>query len=456
MVDGYAGPQRLDDRVAARDPLGLAARGPATRPGRGGLVGLGVLLVDLVVGAVLGLRRRALALEAALDAAPGAGRRLLGRLADRASARGVPWHYCFSPPVDGKVQTGPAGVSSTSIPAALIWSRIWSARAQSLAARASARWVEQALDEDVDRLGQPGVGAAGGRPPRVARVETEHVEHLHHLADRGDEGGRRAVGQQLVALADGVVEDRDRGRRPEVVVHRGDEGIGQRHLRGGAEPGRRRRPLVVADAQGGGAVEEVLDPAEAGGRLVERLEGELDVRAVVGRDDVVAQLDAAHPLEHRRDEQRVAERLAHLLAGRGDPGVVQPVRRERVPRRTRLGLLVLVVREPQVDAAAVDVEGRAEVLAGHRRALDVPARPTRAPGARPRGGLGLGVLLPALPQREVARVALAARVGVLGRLHVVEALVGQLAVRRPRPHVEVHVARAVLGRRRRGPWRPGS
>ena len=168
--DGDAGPQRLDDRVAAGDPLGLAARGPATRPGGGGLVGLGVLLVDLVVGAVLGLRRRALALEAALDAAPGAGRRLLGRscgsrlcvLSSLASTASLP---------RGKVHTGPAGVSSTSIPAALIWSRIWSARAQSLAARASARWVEQALDEDVDRLGQPGVGAArrSATPGRAGR-----------------------------------------------------------------------------------------------------------------------------------------------------------------------------------------------------------------------------------------------------------------------------------------------
>ena len=124
---------------------------------------------------------------------------------------------------------------------------------------------------------------------------------------------------------------------------------------------------------------------------------------------------------------------------------MHPVRRERVPGRARLGLLVLVVREPQVDAAAVDVEAGAEVLLRHRRALDVPAGPARAPRRRPRGGLGLGLLLPALPEREVARVALAARVGVGGGLHVVDPLVGELAVRRPGPHVEVDVAGAVLG-----------
>jgi len=34
--------------------------------------------------------------------------------------------------------------------------------------------------------------------------------------------------------------------------------------------------------------------------------------------------------------------------------------------------LVLVVREAQVDAAGVDVDGGADELARHRRALDVP------------------------------------------------------------------------------------
>ena len=71
--------------------------------------------------------------------------------------------------------------------------------------------------------------------------------------------------------------------------------------------------------------------------------------------------------------------------------------------------------------------------------------PPGAVGRGPGRGLRLAVLLPALPQREVARVALAARVGVARRLHVVDLLPGQLAVRRPRPHVEVDVARAVLG-----------
>ena len=70
---------------------------------------------------------------------------------------------------------------------------------------------------------------------------------------------------------------------------------------------------------------------------------------------------------------------------------------------------------------------------------------TAAPPRRgPRRGLRLVGLVP-LPEREVARVALAARVGVLGGLHVVDLLAGELAVRRPRGDVEVDVP-GVVGR----------
>ena len=334
-----------------------------------------------------------------------------------------------------RLHFGPSGVSSTSMPAALIWSRMASAAAKSFAARASGTLVEQAADEGVHGGGELVVVPARRAPRGVGRVEPEHAQHGAHgggvAAQRG-RVGPGAVGEQLVALADDVEDRGHRRRRTEVVVHRGREV-------GAVQAG---RGDLAED--GAGALEVGLDASEADRGLLERLEAELDVAAVVGRDDVVAQLDATEALQHRRDGQAVAQRLAHLLAGGGDPGVVHPVRREAVPGRAALGLLVLVVREAQVDAAAVDVEGLAEVLAGHRRALDVPAGPARAPGAGPRRGRGLGGLA-ALPQGEVARVALAAGVGVLGRLHVVEALPGQLAVRRPRAHVEVDVARPVGG-----------
>src|ERR1043166_3495976 len=71
--------------------------------------------------------------------------------------------------------------------------------------------------------------------------------------------------------------------------------------------------------------------------------------------------------------------------------------------------LVLVVREDEVYAAGVDVEGLAEILHGHRGALDVPAGAAlaerRLPGRLVR-------LLLCLPEREVARVLLLVLVGV--------------------------------------------
>jgi hypothetical protein len=54
------------------------------------------------------------------------------------------------------------------------------------------------------------------------------------------------------------------------------------------------------------------------------------------------------------------------------------------------------------------------------------------------------LLLVALPQREVARITLAPWIGVLRRLHVIDALPAQLAIGRPGPHVEVDVAGAIL------------
>ena len=126
-------------------------------------------------------------------------------------------------------------------------------------------------------------------------------------------------------------------------------------------------------------------------------------------------------------EDEVEQRLRHLLAADGHEAVVHPVPREGVAGRRRLRELVLVMREAQVEAAAVDVELGAEVAARHRGALDVPSGSARAPRRLPDGRGGL-VGLRALPEGEVARVALAARVGVLGRLHRVERLPRERAV----------------------------
>jgi hypothetical protein len=67
-----------------------------------------------------------------------------------------------------------------------------------------------------------------------------------------------------------------------------------------------------------------------------------------------------------------------------------------------LGDLRLVVREDQVDRAAVDVVLRPEQRLGDRRVLDVPARTTLAQRALP---VRLARLA-ALPEHEIAGTAL--------------------------------------------------
>ena len=190
------------------------------------------------------------------------------------------------------------------------------------------------------------------------------------------------------------------------------------------------------------ALDEALEAPVAGRGVGQRTLGELDVRAVVRRPQVEPQLHGPHALDHLGDQQRVAQGLAHLLPGRGHPGVVHPVLGEAVADGPGLGDLVLVVREHEVQATAVDVERAAQVHPGHRRALQVPAGTADPPRGLPPGTAVAG----ALPQREVPHVALAGvRVRVLGRLHVGDPLPGQRPVLRERGHVEVHVTVGGVG-----------
>ena len=90
-------------------------------------------------------------------------------------------------------------------------------------------------------------------------------------------------------------------------------------------------------------------------------------------------------LEQVADGHEVAERLRHLLALHLQEAVMQPDigHHGRPEAAARLGDLVLVVREDEVEPAGMDVEHLAEMGPRHRRALDVPARP---PGsAMPQG-----------------------------------------------------------------------
>src|SRR5690606_19216791 len=76
-------------------------------------------------------------------------------------------------------------------------------------------------------------------------------------------------------------------------------------------------------------------------------------------------------------------------------------------------------------------------LSAHRRALDVPAGPARAPGTLPRGLAGLG----GFPQREVERLALllSGRDALPGA-QVVEVALRELGVLRVLRDLKVDVA----------------
>src|SRR5690625_5340940 len=90
----------------------------------------------------------------------------------------------------------------------------------------------------------------------------------------------------------------------------------------------------------------------------------------------------------------MAFRLPPLFPAQGTPVPVHPVTGERLACPARLGKFALVVREDQVQAAAMDGELVTQVLGAHDRALDVPARIALAPGAVPAHEVALLCLLP--------------------------------------------------------------
>ena len=132
-----------------------------------------------------------------------------------------------------------------------------------------------------------------------------------------------------------------------------------------------------------------LDPLERRVESRQRLPriSEMLVRVVERAAVVGAQNEEAHHLgcellQHLAHGEEVAEGLRHLLVVDADEPVVHPVVHEGVVvRALGLGDLVLVVRELQILAAAVDVEVLAEQFLAHRGTLDMPAGPARSPWA---------------------------------------------------------------------------
>ena len=110
-------------------------------------------------------------------------------------------------------------------------------------------------------------------------------------------------------------------------------------------------------------------------------------------------------LDQIGDAHHVAGGLRDLLTRLAQMPAVHPDGHDLVADRALgLGDLVFVMGEAQIVATGVDVEALAQVLHGHRRALDVPAREALAPRAGP---FHQPARSRRLPQGEVRGVALA-------------------------------------------------
>ena len=222
------------------------------------------------------------------------------------------------------------------------------------------------------------------RRARLAGVD-RRVEGAHQVEHHPHRAGGVQVG--LEHLAEG---------RPGVGHAFGDRGV---------------RLALLHEVETG---EEVGQPPQRLVGLLQAVPGEHQLLAVVGREQQVAERRRAMALgEHLGDRELVAERLRHLLLVDQQVLDVEPEAGERAAGRPlALGDLVLVVREHEVDAAGVQVDGRlAEQPQRHRRALDVPA-----------GTPGTEAEVPArlarpgrLPEDEVAGVLLVVVVRVHAR-----------------------------------------
>ena len=332
-------------------------------------------------------------------------------------------------------QRAPAAVSSMTSPAAASWSRMASAVAQSCgpgpprAARAAPR---RGCRRAVHVVGR----AARARVPSAGR------------AGRGR--GRRAwptsasaaTRASLSSAASAVLPaGRWCGRRrapgdAQVVVHRLGEPAGS------ARAGRARRGAgqLAADA----LRRKPSIRANAGLGLAQRLLAVLDHRAVVRGAEVVAQHDRARVLTISETSTELPSDLHIFSPLMVTQALCTQYRAKLVAEGLGLGDLVLVVREDQVEAAAVDVEGVAEVLVGHRRALQVPAGPAAAPGRLPARRLGSPGLAPFhRAKSRGSRLPVSPSPERLARCR--RSLVGQRAVPGEGADVEVDVAVGLVG-----------
>ena len=138
------------------------------------------------------------------------------------------------------------------------------------------------------------------------------------------------------------------------------------------------------------------------------------------------------------DEEDVARRFGHLGAIGQKVLPMYPIVNVPVAESAfALGDLILVMGEHVVHATGMDVEPFAQILVGHRRTFDVPARKALAPGTVP---FYVPARFSRLPKRKVARVPLQ-RVSFCPHAfqQITTEVIRQLAVFGVAIHIEVDV-----------------
>ena len=182
--------------------------------------------------------------------------------------------------------------------------------------------------------------------------------------------------------------------------------------------------------------------------FLQALGREIDRLAIMGAQHVEAQHFARPVGQEIADGEEVAQALGHFLAFDLQEAVVHPHIGERmaVMGAFALGDFILVMGKLQVDAAAMDIEGLAQILPGHGAAFDMPTGAAAAPGRVParRGRVRW------LPQHEVHGVFLVGRhFHPRARDHLIQRTARQLAVVGLGRDIEQHMTVRGIGMARR-------
>ena len=239
------------------------------------------------------------------------------------------------------------------------------------------------------------VNEAGGQALVAIALEGD-AEHGHTPVD--DVSGKAAclgvdAALSLVEIGIGGGHEAEDGTcgtgGVEVVIHAGLE-LGASLLGRLRELGGSICALGGVISRPGQVLHGVCDALKRAGGTAQALEGEVQRAAVMGLGHKQAQRVGGVLVEHVLEREEVAQRLAHLLAVDQEHARVHPMVGElAAPGALGLGALVLMMGELQVGAAAVDVDGHAQIAVHHGGALGVPAGTARAPRRVPRGLAGL-------------------------------------------------------------------